>query len=209
MKISSIIIPVFVLSLILLAASVPSISANDDLCEFEGVPLTLAGLKDLKPAQLESLFRKSLPGPIPTTQVRGTVVRYEGRIPFWKLVRGVANGLWSGKIFYPQTGVSRTLDGTSHYIVSSLHNIVGGHPVFKGLVYKEHSWLENDDRDAWIIDYTDTAKEIAWIRDEFRYVGCGIYLGWTFDRTGGRKGKRFILNFAIDGNPAPVEAKKE
>lgn len=146
--------------------------------------ITLEGLSDLKPAELEQLFNQSPPGELPTGRVQGRVVRLA--TPFLRgPLRGLLNVLWRGKFFYPEEG--------------TLHNIVLGHRTFKGKVYQEASWL--DGKPAWIIDYRETSPSIEYIRDEFRIVAPGIYLGWTFNRND----RAFLLNFAIDSNPPPKQ----
>lgn len=144
---------------------------------------TLDSLPAMSPEALEVLFTRSSPGELPESRVRGKVVRFEA----WLLsapISAFLNVLWSGKVFHPD---------------STLHNLVLGHKHFKGEVYLSESWL--DGKPAWIIDYRRTSPSIGYIRDEFRHVGRGVYLGWTFDNTGGQEGKRFMLNFAIDSEP--------
>jgi hypothetical protein len=163
---------------------------------------TLDSLAAMDPQALERVFRGSSPAEHPRARVRGKVVHVDA----WALsgpLSVLMNALWSGKDFTPQSPRLRDFQGTPRLVEATLKNIVLGHKQFKGEVYRDGSWL--DGRPAWVIDYRNTAPSIGYIRDEFRYVGNGVWLGWTFDGTNGKEGKRFMLSFAIDAKPeAPL-----
>lgn len=167
----------------------------------DGPVYTLKTLKKLDKKELRALFEGASLGVLPTDKVRGTVVRKNLNNP---ITRGLLNTLWSGKQFYAQEGAWEEIEQERFFIESTLHNIVLGHKMFKGQVYRSTSWL--DGKPCWVIDYRKTASTIGYIRDEFRHIGQGLFLGWTFDMTPndeGVRGKRFMLNFAIDTKPSP------
>jgi hypothetical protein len=141
-------------------------------------------LLEMSQADLDDLFRKGAPSPIPTGEGRGTVILAPGtelsQIAA-KLVHLIA---WQGKIFDPVRG--------------ELRNEVGplGTSAIRARVFRDHSWF--DGSEAIILDYSRTSLVAHWIRDEIREVAPGLYLGIVFwDRD---KVLNFALNFPSRGS---------
>jgi hypothetical protein len=166
-----------------------------------GPVYTLKSIKKLDDDKLKELFTASPAGPVPTGNVAGSVIRLTHDIT---INRWLVNQLWSGKIFHAQqSGVWKEFAGNRQFVESSLHNLVGGHRMFKGEVYRSTSLL--DGKPCWVIDYRNTSQIIGHIRDEFRHVGHGLYLGWAYNRTrtpGGEPGRVIMLNFALSTQQA-------
>lgn len=126
---------------------------------------SLADLARLTPAQLEALYARSAPGPIPTGKVRGLALLRSGTRLGPAISRG-ARFAWQGKVFDP--------DGTS-----SVNRFFGVKAVRAQVSYGP-SW--RDGNPAIILDYGQTSKVYEPYRDELRQVAPGIYLGLMFDR---------------------------
>jgi len=217
-------------ALLIAGAHLPAFAEGTPAIESSGPAYALETLRSLSKDELRGLFETSLPGELPSGIVRGTVVRLSVNLGIKRLI---LNQLWAGKNFYPQEGAWEEIAGKRYFIESTLHNIVAGANAFKGQVYKDVSWL--DGKPCWVIEYRKTSPIIGYIRDEFRHVGNGLYLGWTFDQTAdqngvagrraepkaslqsrrrirrarspraSRAGRRYMLNFAIDSKPAPAQ----
>ena len=138
----------------------------------------LGDLARLTPTQLEALYNRSAPGPIPRGKVRGLALVKPGTKLGPSLSRG-AGLMWQGKVFNP--------DGTS-----SINRFFGVRAVRAEVAYGP-SW--RDGNPAIILDYGRTSKVYARYRDELREVAPGIYLGLMFDR--GASPPKLKMYFAI------------
>jgi hypothetical protein len=207
----------FVLSLCLIAAAAPlaaNAQTNKALQELKDSPQTAAPetaatpasapAPETKPAPLtaaqqllltktaqdiEALYRRSEPGPIPegASQGAGTVSpgTDEGRES-----QELISFLWQGKIF-------ERIDDSSATLVNK--TIFGD--AFSAKVYFGESLL--DGKKSIIIDYSETSyKPFRIIRDEIRRVAPGVYLGYAYLR--GVKTAPVI--FALDFNAPKTEA---
>lgn len=128
--------------------------------------------------QLDDLFRRSPPGPVPTGVSRGTAILFAGSAltrPLAALIRALA---WKGKVVAP--------DG------KELRNRIGpfGNLLIRALIYEEGSWFAPGP--AIIVDYSKTSFVAQKIRDEIRQVAPGVYLGQAF------WGKRRLALFALE-----------
>ena len=138
---------------------------------------TLEDLPGLSAGQLESLYRQSGPGPVPTGKVRGLALYPDARFPRAK--SKAARVAWQGKVFSPETGTA-----TNRFF---------GLRVIKGEVYAGQSWL--DGGPALILDYQNTSKVYGDYRDEIRQVAPGVYLGLMYDRTTNPPGFKMYFAF--------------
>lgn len=130
-------------------------------------------------AELDSVFRGSTPGPIPSGQARGTAMLFPGTA-IDRALRAVIRALvWKGKVFRPGTG--------------DLKNRIGlfGTPLIRAQVYEADSWFAPGP--AIILDYSRSSLVARWIRDEIREVAPGFYLGQVF--WGRRRIALFTLEF--------------
>jgi hypothetical protein len=126
---------------------------------------SLGDLARLTPAQLESLYAASSPGPIPRGRVRGLALLKSGTRLGPTISRG-AKVAWQGKVFDE--------DGSS-----SVNRFFGVKAVRAQVAYGP-SW--RDGNPAIVLDYGQTSKVYQPYRDELRQVAPGIYLGLMFDR---------------------------
>jgi hypothetical protein len=128
--------------------------------------------------ELDSLFRSSPAGEIPTGEAEGSVlVATDTQLagPAEKLAHLL---VWQGKVFDPEKG--------------ELLNKIGplGLKAVRAKVYKEPSWL--DEKETIVLDYSKTSLIAHWIRDEIREVSPGLYLGLVYWE------RARILHFALE-----------
>jgi hypothetical protein len=140
--------------------------------------LTLARLPTMSRAELEALYSRSGPGPIPDGESEGLAAVAPGT-KAGGVSKRIFSVCWQGKIFDREKGelLNKTLLGR----------------IVKAKVYVAESWL--DGRDAIVIDYSKTSLLCAAVRDEIRQVGPALYLGFAYLRLPGRPQ---ALMFALD-----------
>ena len=143
---------------------------------------SLAALMRMTRPQLEALYRRSEPGPIPDGESRGLASALPGTAT-GELSEAVFSVFWQGKVF----------DRTDGSLVNKILGFLKG---VKARVFTGDSWF--DGRPAILIDYRGTSWLCAAVRDEIRQVGPGLYLGFAYLRTPGRP--RAPLMFALDFN---------
>jgi hypothetical protein len=144
--------------------------------------LTVPVLMKMSQKELDDLFCKSPPGPIPEGTSSGTAIVAPGT--FWtrlidRFVRRVA---WQGKVF------TKSPDGKD----ATLQNRIGpvGTELIVARVYYTESWL--DQKECIILDYSKTSLLARKIRDEIRLVAPGLYLGKVW------WGKTRLVDFALE-----------
>jgi len=124
------------------------------------------GLMEMTQAQLDDLFTKSSPGPIPDGPAEGTAIIAPGT----KFTAHIASAInlfaWQGKTFDAAHGVLR-----NRISAFGLNAIVAE-------VYKGPSWL--DQKECIVLDYSKTSTVAQWIRDEIRQIAPGLYLGKVY-----------------------------
>lgn len=128
--------------------------------------------------QLDELYSAREAGPIPQGDSCGTALALPGTIVTQPVSR-FARPLWQGKVFDPAT--------------STLINKVLGLRMFVAKVYPGESWF--DGKPAIIVDYQETSRVVAPIRDEIREVSPGVYLGMAYLRS---KSRTRLIHFALD-----------
>ena len=132
-------------------------------------------------SELDELFRRSSPGPLPQGTARGTAILLPGS-PANRVLGALIRFLvWKGKVFNPQSG--------------DLKNLLGplGNRGIRAKVYQDKSWFAEGA--AIILDYSHTSFVARMIRDEIREVSPGVYLGQVY------WGKRRIALFTLEFPP--------
>jgi hypothetical protein len=144
-------------------------------------------------AELDDLFRRSRPGPIPEGVSQGVAIVCPGT--FWSrlIARFVHHLAWQGKVFTKDPdGKGATLQ--NRITAASIQAIVAR-------VYETASWI--DGKPCIVLDYSKTSLLARKIRDEIREVEPGLYLGKVW------WGKTRLVDFALSFVPetAPQTAR--
>lgn len=133
-------------------------------------------------SDLDALYRKAKPGPIPQGDTLGTAILAGG--PFARVLAKLARSLaWQGKVF--------DLFGPSYdagVVVNKVTPV--GLNLIVAKVYRDKSWMDGED--TIVIDYSQTSLLARQIRDEIREISPGLYLGKVWF------GKRRVLDFALE-----------
>ena len=127
--------------------------------------------------ELDELFTKSEPGPIPDGAAKGTAIIAAGTEFSPEIAAAINLFAWQGKTFDAEHKVLR-----NKITALSLNAIVAE-------VYKAPSWL--DQKECIVLDYSKTSTVAQWIRDEIRQIGPGTYLGKVY------WGKKRLIDFAL------------
>jgi hypothetical protein len=134
-------------------------------------------LLKMSQAELDDLFTKSPPGPIPTGEAKGTAIVAPGTTYSPSIAEFISSFAWQGKVFDAEKGVLR-----NKILPLGLNAIIAK-------VYKDKSWL--DGKECIVLDYSDTSLLAHWIRDEIREIEPGVYLGKVY------WGKQRLIDFAL------------
>jgi hypothetical protein len=134
-------------------------------------------LLEMRQAQLDELFTKSVPGPIPNGPARGTAIIAPGTTFSPEIAAAINLFVWQGKTFDAEHGVLR-----NKISAFGLNAIVAE-------VYKGPSWL--DQKECIVLDYSKTSTVAQWVRDEIRQIELGTYLGKVY------WGKKRLIDFAL------------
>jgi hypothetical protein len=128
-------------------------------------------------ADIDALFAKSPPGPIPNGEAQGTAIIAPGTSYSPEIATIINHFGWQGKNFDAQHGtlVNRILPFGLNAIVAE--------------VYVGNSLIDN--KPAIILDYSKTSLLAKHIRDEIRQIAPDTYLGPVFWDT-----KR-LIHFAL------------
>lgn len=123
-------------------------------------------LRSRSRGELDEIFRRAEPGPIPVGPARGTALIVPGSVLDRALGTLVRWFCWKGKIFRPET--------------RDLKNRISpfGIPAIRARVYLDESWFS--DGEAIILDYSRSSFVARKVRDEIRRVGPGTYLGQVY-----------------------------
>ena len=127
--------------------------------------------------ELDDLFTKNEPGPIPDGAAKGTAIIAPGTTFSTEIAEAINLFAWQGKTFDSAHGVLR-----NRISAFGLNAIVAE-------VYKGPSWL--DQKECIVIDYSKTSTVAHWIRDEIREIEPGTYLGEVYWE------KKRLLHFAL------------
>jgi hypothetical protein len=134
-------------------------------------------LLQMSQQQLDDLFTKSEPGPIPDGAAKGTAIIAPGTTFSPEIAAAINLFAWQGKTFDAEHKVLR-----NKITALGLNAIVAE-------VYKAPSWL--DQKECIVLDYSKTSTVAQWIRDEIRQIGPGTYLGKVY------WGKKRLIDFAL------------
>lgn len=131
--------------------------------------------------ELDDVYRRSEPGPLPSGDTRGTAIVAGSLLA--KLYAMFARLFaWQGKVFDLFAA-----DCEKGLLVNKITPFSLTFIVAK--VYKDASWM--DGKETIVIDYSTTSFFAKKIRDEIRMVEPGVYLGKVWF------GKTRILDFAL------------
>jgi len=139
--------------------------------------LTVPDLLKMSQKELDDLFTKSDPGPIPNGPAEGTAIIAPGTNFSQEIAKFVNLFAWQGKTFDGPHGVLR-----NRILAIGLNAIVAE-------VYKGPSWL--DGKECIVLDYSKTSLVAQWIRDEIRQVAPKTYLGKVY------WDKKRLIDFAL------------
>jgi hypothetical protein len=134
-------------------------------------------LLQMSQQELDDLFTKSAPGPIPDGAAKGTAIIAPGTVFSPEIAAAINLFAWQGKTFDAKHKVLR-----NKITALGLNAIVAE-------VYKAPSWL--DKKECIVLDYSKTSTVAKWIRDEIRQIGPGTYLGKVY------WGKKRLIDFAL------------
>jgi hypothetical protein len=145
--------------------------------------LELSDLLEKSSFDLDEIFSRSTPGPIPEGEATGEAIVCPGS--FWSriIARLVHSLAWKGKVFTRNPGG----DGAT---LENRLTPVGVHAI-TARVYFTSSWF--DGKDCIVLDYSKTSFFARKIRDEIRLIDPDrkIYLGKVW------WGKKPLLGFAL------------
>jgi len=139
--------------------------------------LTIPDLLKMSQKELDDLFTKSEPGPIPDGPAEGTAIIAPGTVYSPEIAKLVNLFAWQGKTFDGPHGVLR-----NRISLIGLNAIVAE-------VYKGPSWL--DGKECIVLDYSKTSLVAQWIRDEIRLIAPKTYLGKVYWE------KKRLIDFAL------------
>jgi hypothetical protein len=139
---------------------------------------TVAELLKMSQDQLDELFKKSEPGPIPSGEAKGTAIIAPGTTFSDEIASFISHFAWQGKTFDAAKGVLK-----NRILPFGLNAIIAK-------VYKTDSWL--DGKECIVLDYSETSLVAGWIRDEIRQIGPNMYLGKVYG------GKKRLIDFALE-----------
>jgi hypothetical protein len=128
--------------------------------------LTVPDLLKMSQKELDDLFTKSEPGPIPNGPAEGTAIIAPGTNFSPEIAKLVNVFAWQGKTFDGPHGVLR-----NRILAIGLNAIVAE-------VYKGPSLL--DGKECIVLDYSKTSLVAQWIRDEIRQIAPKMYLGKVY-----------------------------
>jgi hypothetical protein len=134
-------------------------------------------LLKMSQAELDALFTKSEPGPIPNGQAQGTAIVAPGTSYSADIAAFISHFAWQGKTFDAERGALKNL-----LLPFGLNAIIAK-------VYRGPSWL--DGKDCIVLDYSETSLLAQWIRDEIRQIEPGLYLGKVYWN------KKRLIDFAL------------
>jgi len=144
--------------------------------------MEMPDLMKMSQTELDELFKKSPPGPIPAGNAAGTAIVWPGTLWTRLIARFVHDFAWQGKIF------TMNSDGKEATLQNKI-TTVGVHAIV-ARVYYTQSWL--DQKECIVLDYSDTSLLAHWIRDEIREVAPRTYLGKVY------WSKKRLIDFALE-----------
>jgi hypothetical protein len=123
-------------------------------------------LLEMNDQELDALFSKSEPGPIPDGKAEGTAIVANGT-KFSSIISRIVNHFgWQGKTFDAKHGTLR-----NRITAFGFNAIVAE-------VYVDNSLL--DGKPCIVLDYSKTSEVAERVRDEIRLIAPNTYLGRVY-----------------------------
>ncbi len=143
---------------------------------------TVSELLKMSQPELDALFMKSPPGPIPEGESMGTAIVCPGT--FWaRLIAGfVRRTSWQGKVF-------TLLPGGKEGTLENKIGPVSTQSIVARVYYDPKSWI--DGKECIFLDYSKTSLLARKIRDEIRLISPKLYLGKVW------WGQTRLIDFAL------------
>jgi hypothetical protein len=141
-----------------------------------GHEMTAQDLLAMTQEQLDDLFKKSPPGPIPNGAAKGTAIIVGKFSP--EIAAFVTHFIWQGKVF----------DGPHGTLINEI-SVLGIHAIVAE-VYLGKSLI--DGNDCIVLDYSKTSKVAGWVRDEIRLIAPNFYLGVVYAND------KKLINFSLE-----------
>ena len=129
-------------------------------------PYDVNQLLAMSDADLDALFAKSPPGPIPDGQAAGTAIIAPGTKYSKDIASVISTFAWQGKTFDGKHGTLR-----NRITLLGLHAIVAE-------VYVGNSLADN--KPCIVLDYSKTSFVAERVRDEIRLIADNTYLGKVY-----------------------------
>jgi len=119
-------------------------------------------------AELDALFARSAPGPLPDGECRGTAILAPGTALAVGAAVLIGHLAWRGKVFDAAAG--RVWNRIQPFGLSAIAAEV------------RSGTSRRDGRACIVLDYSRTSLVARGVRDEIRLVGPGLYLGQAYWR---------------------------
>jgi hypothetical protein len=162
--------------------SVVALAADDALGTDEsGSCLTVNRLLRMSCGELESIYQNAAMPAVPDGKLRGTVIVAPGSVAN-PAVSKASRLMWQGKVFDPNCGIAV--------------NKFFGVRIVKGQVSLGESWM--DGQPALILDYRQTSRVYAGVRDEIRQIAPGLFLGVMYECERGCCSAKFKMFFVLE-----------
>ena len=142
------------------------------------MPHDVPHLLKMSQAELDALFTRSEPGPIPNGQADGTAIVAPGTVFSPEIAKFVGVFAWQGKVFDAKAGLLR-----NHILAMGVKAIIAK-------VYKGPSLL--DGKECIVLDYSETSLVAEHVRDEIRQIEPGFYLGKVY------WDEKRLIDFSLD-----------
>lgn len=149
--------------------------------------MDLEQLLHMTEPQLDELFSRAQPGPIPDGESEGRAIVAPGSRITDEVADLIKLFAWQGKVFKRDSADPEKGELRNKILPLGFKAIVAK-------VYKASSWF--DDKPCIVLDYSTTSLLARKIRDEIREIEPGLYLGKVFwgDREPGEKA---LIHFAL------------
>jgi hypothetical protein len=142
------------------------------------MPYDVNQLLKMTKGELDALFLKSDPGPIPNGEAKGLAIVASGTSFSVEIAAIVNHFGWQGKTFDAKHGTLR-----NRITAFGLNAIIAQ-------VYTDSSLL--DGKPCIVLDYSQTSLVAKRVRDEIRRIAPNVYLGQVY------WGKKPLIHFALD-----------
>lgn len=135
-------------------------------------------LVKMSQAEIDELYKQGSVGEIPNGDSKGIAIIAAGTFLAKILALLTKLFVWSGKVFYPE----------QKFFLNILPPF--GIRAFKGEIYKGKGWF--DEKEAIILDYSQTSFIFQKVREEMREITPGFYLAQVY------LGQKRVSNFTLE-----------